>query len=52
MTKLEKEIIERLRDLDLRLSVLEAMPRPIIFAIGKYPEPISADMQMPTEQEH
>ena len=51
MTKIEKELIERLRELDIRVSVLEAMPIPIIFAIGKYPH-IEADMQEPSGSEH
>ena len=52
MTKIEKELIERLRELDMRISVLEAMPTPIIFAIGKYPDHVEADMQEPSEKEH
>ena len=51
MTKIEKELLERLRELDIRISVLEAMPTPIIFAIGKYPH-VEADMQEPNESEH
>ena len=51
MTKIEKELIERIREIEQRLSVLEAMPIPIIFAIGKYPH-IEADMQEPSDKEH
>ena len=51
MTKIERELIERLRDLDIRVSVLEAMPTPIIFAIGKYSH-VEADMQDPSDKEH
>lgn len=53
-TAIEREIIERLKDLDLRLSVLERLPTPIVFAIGqRYPDPIQADMQTnPSELEH
>jgi len=53
MTKIERELIERLLDLEERLSALEQMPRPIIFAVGKYyPDPVPADMQWPSEMEH
>jgi len=53
MTKLEKELIERLRDLDLRVSVLEHMPTPILFAIGReYPSPVPADLLPPSSLEH
>ena len=47
-------MLDRLRDLEERLSVVEQLPRPIVFAIGRYyPEPIMADMQYPTsELEH
>ena len=51
MTKIEKELIERLRELDIRVSVLEAMPKPILFAIGTYPH-VEADMQDPSDKEH
>ena len=51
MTKIEKELIERLREPGIRVSVLEAMPRPIIFAIGEY-QHVNADMQEPSESEH
>ena len=51
MTKLQKEIIRRLEDIELRLSVLEAMPKPILFAIGTYPH-VEADMQDPSDKEH
>lgn len=49
----DKKLIEKLRELEERLSHLEQMPRPIIFAVGKYyPEPVAADMQWPSELEH
>ena len=52
-SRLEQEILERLRDIEERLLVLESMPRPIIFAIGRtYPDPQASDMQMPSELEH
>ena len=52
-SRLEQEILERLRDIEERLLVLESMPRPIVFAIGKmFPEPQPSDMQMPSELEH
>jgi len=49
---IEKELLERIKELDLRLSVLERLPTPIVFAIGKYPDPIPADMQAPSDLEH
>ena len=52
MTKVQRDILDRLKDIELRLSVLEAMPRPIIFAIGKYPDHVEADMQEPSDKEH
>ena len=53
MTKIQRELIERLRDLDLRVSVLERLPTPIVFAIGKtYPNPVECDMQTPSSFEH
>ena len=52
MTKLQCDILDRLKEIELRLSVLEAMPRPIIFAIGKYPDHVEADMQEPSDSEH
>jgi len=53
LTKREQALLDQLREIEVRLSVLEAMPRPIIFAIGRmYPEPIHADMQAPSEMEH
>ena len=52
MTKIQRDILDRLKDIELRLSVLEAMPRPIIFAIGKYPDHVEADMQEPSDKEH
>jgi len=53
MTKREKQLWDKLRELEERLSVVEQMPRPIIFAIGKYyPDPVPADMQWPSEMEH
>ena len=52
MTKVQRDILDRLKEIELRLSVLEAMPRPIIFAIGKYPDHVEADMQEPSDKEH
>lgn len=53
MNKIQRELLERLRDLDLRVSVLERFPTPIVFAIGKtYPEPQECDMQTPSPSEH
>lgn len=53
LTAIEREILERLKDLDLRLSVLERLPTPIVFAIGqKFPSPLEADMYPPSELEH
>ena len=52
MTKVQRDILDRLKDIERRLSVLEAMPRPIIFAIGKYPDHVEADMQEPSDKEH
>jgi len=54
MTRVERMLLDRLREIELRLSVIEQLPRPIVFAIGKcYPDPIQADMQYPTsELEH
>ena len=52
MTKIQRDILDRLKEIELRLSVLEAMPRPIIFAIGKYPDHVEADMQEPSDKEH
>lgn len=51
MTKTQREILDRLKEIELRLSVLEQMPRPIIFAIGEY-QHVNADMQEPSESEH
>ena len=51
MTRIERQLLDRLRDLEERLSVVEQLPRPIVFAIGRYyPEPIMADMQYPTSE--
>ena len=52
MTKVQRDILDRLKEIELRLTVLEAMPRPIIFAIGKYPDHVEADMQEPSDKEH
>ena len=50
-TRIERQLLDRLRDLEERLSVVEQLPRPIVFAIGRYyPEPIMADMQYPTSE--
>ena len=51
VTRIERQLLDRLRDLEERLSVVEQLPRPIVFAIGRYyPEPIMADMQYPTSE--
>ena len=54
LTRMERKLFDRLRELEDRLSVVEQLPRPIVFAVGRYyPEPIMADMQYPTsELEH
>ena len=53
MTRIERLLFDRLRELEIRLSVVEQLPRPIVFAIGKYyPDPVAADMQWPSEMEH
>ena len=44
----ERALLQRLQELEVRLSVLENLPTPIVFAVGKYPDPIRADMQAPT----
>ena len=50
-TRTERKLFDRLRELEERLSVVEQLPRPIVFAIGRYyPEPIMADMQYPTSE--
>jgi len=49
---IEKELLERIKELDLRLSVLERLPTPIVFAVGTWPNPVPADMQAPSELEH
>ena len=52
-TAIEREILRRLAELDIRLSVLERLPTPIVFAIGQqFPNPIRADMQAPSDLEH
>ena len=51
VSRIERQLLDRLRDLEERLSVVEQLPRPIVFAIGRYyPEPIMADMQYPTSE--
>ena len=52
LTLNEKRLWDAIRELELRLSVLERLPVPIVFAIGKYPDYIQADMQAPSELEH
>ena len=53
MTRVERMLLDRLREIELRLSVVEQLPRPVIFAIGKYyPDPIQADMYIGSELEH
>ena len=53
MTRKEQQLWDKLRELEDRLSAVEQMPRPIIFAIGKYfPEPVDADMCFPSNMEH
>lgn len=52
LTLNEKRLWEAIRELELRLSVLERLPTPIVFAVGRYPDPIPADMQSPSELEH
>ena len=53
MTRVERILMDRLRELEDRLSAVEQLPRPVIFAIGKYyPDPVAADMQWPSEMEH
>ena len=52
-TRAELEILQRLREIELRLSVLESLPTPIVFAIGQsFPNTIQADMQAPSKLEH
>jgi len=51
MTKIEKELRDRLAELETRLAVLEALPRPIIWVVGS-PQVIEADMMTPSEFEH
>ena len=52
-SKRERDLLARLAELELRVSVLEQLPTPIVFAIGQaFPQPIRADMQMPSEMEH
>ena len=51
MTKIEKELRERLAEIETRLAVLEALPRPIVWVVG-VPAAIEADMQPPSELEH
>lgn len=52
-TKLERELIDRLRDLETRVSVLEQIPTPIIWAVSDHwPELKKADMTPPSEAEH
>ena len=53
MSRVERILMDRLRELEDRLSAVEQLPRPVIFAIGKYyPDPVAADMQWPSEMEH
>ena len=51
LTYSEKRLWEAIRELELRLSVLERLPVPIVFAVGKY-ESTPADMMPPSEFEH
>ena len=52
-TAKERKLWEAIRELELRLSVLEQLPTPIIFAIGQaFPQPIRADCQAPSTLEH
>ena len=53
MTRKEQLLWDKLKELEERLSAIEQMPRPIIFAVGKYyPEPVPADCMWPSELEH
>lgn len=47
-TAKERKLWEAIRELELRLSVLEQLPTPIVFAVGRmFPDPVRADMQAP-----
>ena len=52
-TAKERKLWEAIRELELRLSVLEQLPTPIVFAVGRmFHDPVRADMQDPSSLEH
>lgn len=52
MNRRERLLMERLREIELRLSVLEQLPTPIVFAVSQFQNPLRSDMVMPSEMEH